>query len=207
MLSVVFLFLILASCNGLYQEFYSEDLICSGQPTVRFVPNRACTSFDEQPGCTNFINLTGYKSSCPTAIVLPPTWASIQGWASVSDCSGVPDYTISIPPNKCSGYWDGPTMELDCATRSIKECKQDYATCDGCPSKPANADGVCTTGNPTLNFPMLSYIFTCPHRCESHHPTAILESGQSSIGTIIGQFAMLLAGFLIFVASCATVFI
>jgi len=167
--------LFFVGAHSIYQEFYSQDLNCSGPPTVRFVPNRAC---DTEAGgatgaCLNFLNLTGTITSCPETVVMPPNWASIQAWASTTTCSGFPDYTIALPPNRCSGYWGGPTMQLDCATNSIKECEEDSATCEHCPSRPADARGICAVGNPTLNLPIASYIFTCPPRhetCGLHEP-------------------------------------
>jgi hypothetical protein len=157
----------LATAHGIYQEFYSQDLTCSGaQPSVRFVPNRACST-EAVAGitlgvCVNAFNLSGSITTCPETVVLPPHWASLQGWAGNALCAGLPDYTIAMPANTCSGYWDGPTMELDCAVHAVRECAEDEATCQGCPSRAANARGTCAAGNPTLNLPMASYIFTCP---------------------------------------------
>ena len=154
---------LLATANGIYQEFYSQDLTCSsGQPSVRFVPNRACSTEAVIGTCINTFNLSGSITTCPETVVLPPHWASLQAWATNAACAGLADYTISMPPNTCSGYWGGPTMQLDCATHSIRECLDEAATCHNCPSRAANAHGICVAGNPTLNLPMASYIFTCP---------------------------------------------
>lgn len=154
--------------DSLYQEFYSGDLTCTGQPTVKYVPNRACGSDSNGPEgeCVNFLglNITGAITSCPETVVMPRNWATLQGWSLSETCAGFPDYTIAIPPNTCSGYWDGPTMQLDCANSAIKECLDEAPLngCENCPSKPANASGLCVVGNPTSNFPMIAYIFTCP---------------------------------------------
>jgi hypothetical protein len=175
--------------KSVYQEFYSEDLTCSGKPTVKFIPKRACSTSTVEPTCLNFINISGSITTCPDTVVLPPDWASLQGWGSSESCSGLADYTIAIPPNKCSGYWDGPTMQLDCVTSSIKQCEDDAANCHQCPSKPANSKGVCTAGNPTLNFPMASYIFTCPHSCPTHHIANSFDAPNPASTT---SFTMLL---------------
>ena len=106
--------------------------------------------------------------------------ASIQIWASSDTCSGQPDFSISIPPNKCSGYWLGPTIQLDCESSSIKECLDGAATCHHCPSKTIDASGKCVAGSSIEYFPMASYIFTCPHTCKSHEPEAVVESGNPS---------------------------
>jgi hypothetical protein len=162
------LFVFFAVGNSIYQEFYSQDLTCVGRPTVKFVSNRACSTNDVPSVCINFINITGFITTCPEVVVLPPSWASIQVWASSLNCSGQPDFVIATPPNECSGYWEGPTVQLDCDRGKIKECVEDEPTCRDCPSKEVIANGMCHTGHPIQYFPMASYIFTCPQTCQHH---------------------------------------
>jgi len=180
-------FVFLLTGDAIYQEFYSEDLTCSDRPTVKYASNLGCPYGGQDSVCINFINYTGFVTTCPEIVVFPPKWASIQIWADSVECSGQPDFAISIPPNKCSGYWLGPTMQLDCDRSSIKECLDGAATCGHCPSKPVDASGKCAVGSPVEYFPMASYIFTCP--CKSHEQssiTPILEAGTpSSTATIV----------------------
>jgi hypothetical protein len=160
----------LGASHAKLQEFYSEDLTCSGKPTVKFASNGDCSGpTDSGPSCFNFINITGTTTSCPGAVILPPDWASLQVWASSATCSGIPDFIIAIPANTCSGYWELPTIALDCATSSIRDCTYNVPNCDGCPSQPADSSGNCAVGNPTLgdSFPIQSYVYTCPIVCSS----------------------------------------
>lgn len=195
-------FVFLITGDAIYQEFYSEDLTCSGHPTVKYASNLACAYGGKDSVCTNFVNLTAYITTCPEVVVLPPKWASIQIWASTTTCSGQPDFTISAPPNKCTGYWLGPTLQFDCDSSSIKECFDDAATCDSCPSKPVDASGKCAVGSPIQYFPMASYIFTCPHICKSQ-PSPIVESGIPSDASRIPSSIVLLGIFVwIFLEIC-----
>ncbi len=179
-------------CSAIYQEFYSQDTTCSGHPTVKYTSNLGCEFAGQDSVCINFINYTGFITTCPESVVLPPKWASIQVWASSTTCSGLPDFTISTPPNTCSGYWLGPTIELDCHKSLIKECEEDSATCEECPSTRVDARGICTVGSPIQYFSMASYIFTCPHTCKSHEPVAVVESGIPSNASRIPSSILLL---------------
>jgi hypothetical protein len=154
--------------NSVYQEYFSQDLTCVGRPTVKYVSNRACSVYDIQSVCINFINITGSITTCPEVVVLPPNWASVQVWASSLNCSGLPDFVIATPPNECTGYWEGPTVQLDCERSRIRECLDLAATCGDCPAKEVNANGMCHAGTPIQYFPMASYIFTCPQTCRHH---------------------------------------
>lgn len=177
---MIWLFLVfLAPGHSIYQEFYSQDLNCSGRPTVKYASNLACGEEGFEPGCTNFLGLIGYTTTCPEIVVLPPNWASIQVWAGTTTCSGQPDFAIALPPNTCSGYWLGPTIQVDCLTSSIRQCLDSAPDCSQCPSSPADTRGLCTSGNLITNFSSASYILTCPRPCQSHE-TGIVESGVPS---------------------------
>jgi hypothetical protein len=174
-------FTLLVSSDAVLRTYYSNDVSCSGKPTVKLASNGDCASFGE-PYCTNFINITGVITTCPGAVIFDPDWASIQVWASSTTCQGIPDYIIAMPANTCSGYWQGPTMSLDCASSSVRDC-QGYIvpTCDECPSHRVDNSGRCTIGNPTSmdTFSSSSYVFTCPRVCHEHGE-AVAEAGKPS---------------------------
>lgn len=159
LLKNMFLFFIfLVGCGGVLQGFYSGDLECKGNPTIYLESKGNCLPTP----CLNFVNITGAIKSCPKVAIHPPGWVTMRIWASSTSCGGSPDHSISIPPDTCSGYWAGPTIQIDCSTSSLRDCFQNVPTCEECPLSTIDTTGSCIEGNPTISFTIASYEITCP---------------------------------------------
>jgi hypothetical protein len=165
-------------------KFYSQDTTCSNQETLWYVAQPAtCTP---SSSCTYLNGMVGQVISCPSSITFPIGWSSIEIWQSSTTCAGLSTAYAAMPSNGCSGIWTSSTFSLICGTNqsvltgAIQDCSASMPTCGGCASKQATKGGTCVGGNPTTNFPISSYKWTCPSATATSTTTTSTTSGTTT---------------------------